>query len=95
MEAKKHYKLYKSGKLWCVAAITVVLLTMTGVDAHADSNQNGAPLTTPQVGQPTALKQGRQNAAVQATTAQPAQQVIDYDTINTAVNDQGQVQAYT
>lgn len=95
MEAKKHYKLYKSGKLWCVAAITVALLTMTGVDAHADSNQNGASVTTTQVGQPTVLKQGRQNAAVQATTAQPAQQVIDYDTINTAVNDQGQVQAYT
>ncbi|MFR0608524.1 C39 family peptidase [Limosilactobacillus balticus] len=43
MEIRKHFKLYKSGKKWCYAAIVVGLLMVTPTFAKADStteNQN-------------------------------------------------------
>lgn len=41
MECKKHFKLYKSGKQWCCAAIATVAVAMSlmlGGVAHADTN---------------------------------------------------------
>ena len=47
VEDKRHYKLYKHGKLWCCTAITIASLTIGTVVLHAnvqaDSNQ---PATT-------------------------------------------------
>ena len=43
MEIRKHFKLYKSGKKWCYAAIALGLLMVTPTFAKADStteNQN-------------------------------------------------------
>lgn len=43
MEIRKHFKLYKSGKKWCYAAIALGLLMVTPIFAKADStteNQN-------------------------------------------------------
>lgn len=48
MEAKKHFKLYKSGKLWVTAAVTTVALT-TGMAMHTNTASaavnNNAPVT--------------------------------------------------
>lgn len=51
-ESKKRYKLFKSGKLWCCAAITfgslIVGTTLTSQNVHAD-NVNSTTLSTEQV----------------------------------------------
>lgn len=53
MEAKKRFKLYKSGKLWCYSAILFGSLFLagaqTGLTAHADSLDNANQTTTAQV----------------------------------------------
>ncbi|MHA2951303.1 peptidoglycan amidohydrolase family protein [Limosilactobacillus reuteri] len=47
---KKHYKLYKSGKNWCVMAIATLGITvgLTGI-ANADTNTTSTPIETTQV----------------------------------------------
>lgn len=46
MEEKKHYKLYKSGKLWMTAMISAVVLGSAGI-VHADvTSQSSATTTT-------------------------------------------------
>lgn len=51
MEEKKHYKLYKSGKLWMTAMISAAVLGFAGI-AHADTteqNNTTTPVTTSEV----------------------------------------------
>lgn len=46
MEPKKRFKLYKSGKLWCLAAIAFAAFTVgTSVQAHADVTTQSVPQT--------------------------------------------------
>lgn len=93
MENKKRFKLYKSGKLWCVAAITAVALTLTSVSAHADDNQNNTnTLTT--TSQQVAPTTTYQEEAVKTPTPQPAHQVYNFAAENVAYNENGGVQAY-
>ena len=47
-KSKKHYKLYKSGKLWITAAIAVGMFSVTSVTAQASSSANAMT-----AGQPT------------------------------------------
>ena len=95
MDYKKHFKLYKSGKLWCIAAITVAALTMTSMSAHADDSQttgnNNSRVTTVQTASDDV---NHPQVAAQTTIPQPAHQVVNNATINTAYNDNGQLQAY-
>ncbi|WP_057741263.1 peptidoglycan amidohydrolase family protein [Limosilactobacillus secaliphilus] len=57
MNVKRHYKLYKSGKLWCVAAISTLLLTgALATTAHADS-QTGVDQSVAQTSQTTPTNQ--------------------------------------
>lgn len=44
METKKHYKLYKSGKLWMTAMISVAVLGVASV-AHADTTEQASSTT--------------------------------------------------
>ena len=46
---KKHFKLYKSGKNWCVMAIATLGITLglTGI-ANADTNTISTPIETTQ-----------------------------------------------
>lgn len=96
MDNKKHFKLYKSGKLWCIAAITVAALTLTGVNAHADDSQttNSSKNSLVNTVQTTSVNTSRQQVAVQTPTSQPANQVVNNTTINTAYNNNGDLQAY-
>ncbi|ECQ5639291.1 mannosyl-glycoprotein endo-beta-N-acetylglucosamidase, partial [Campylobacter jejuni] len=47
---KKHYKLYKSGKNWCVMAIATlgIIVGLTGI-ANADTNTTSTPIETTQL----------------------------------------------
>lgn len=49
MDMKKHFKLYKSGKNWCVMAIATLGITLglTGI-ANADTNTTSTPIETTQ-----------------------------------------------
>lgn len=77
MEAKKRFKLYKSGKLWCVSAMTFAAVAMGGFMAnttsvHADTT-SAASQATAQVAQTAAHSQSapvKVNAAAVATTDQ-------------------------
>ena len=47
MDTKKHYKMYKSGKKWCYAAIATMsvalgVLTTNGATAQADTTDHAA-----------------------------------------------------
>ena len=46
MEVKKRFKLYKSGKLWCCAAIAMIGVTVGMTDVYADSADNASSPTT-------------------------------------------------
>ena len=49
METKKHYKMYKSGKLWVSAAVATLALTAGmayGPSANADATQASAQPAT-------------------------------------------------
>ena len=70
MECKKHFKLYKSGKQWCCAAIATVAIAtglMLGGVAHADT-----PATNSQ--QPVATQPVSSSAA--ATSTAPADENV-------------------
>ena len=61
MEAKKRFKLYKSGKLWCISAMTFAAVAMGGfmantTSAHADTT-NAASQPTVQAVQASAQSQ--------------------------------------
>ncbi|HJF47688.1 MAG TPA: KxYKxGKxW signal peptide domain-containing protein, partial [Limosilactobacillus oris] len=43
MEAKKRFKLYKSGKLWCCAAVAFGVMAFGTVNGQAD---DATPATT-------------------------------------------------
>ena len=45
---KKHFKMYKSGKLWIVAGIAAISLLIGGANAYADTG-NSMPSTAPSV----------------------------------------------
>lgn len=91
MNNKKRFKLYKSGKLWCVAAIAIAIFAMTSMNAHADTNQDSINSTTtlnPTIRQST-LNTDYKAQAVQAPAPQPAHQVYDSDTTSAAYNENG------
>ncbi len=82
MEAKKRFKLYKSGKLWCISAMTFAAVAMGGfmantTSAHADTT-NAASQPTVQAVQASAQSQSvllqssstKVNAAALVTTDQ-------------------------
>lgn len=80
MEQKKRYKLYKSGKLWCCAAIafasfTIGTATLTGT-SHADT-------TTP-VNQTMGTSTSTGTTTTSSTTSQPAKNQMPATTPTTA-----------
>ena len=72
MEVKKHFKLFKAGKNWCVMAITVAAVAtgtaMGAQTAHADTTPSTPGTTVVASSAPAA--QVTSNAA--NTSAQPA-----------------------
>ena len=70
MDMKKHFKLYKSGKNWCVMAIATLGITLglTGI-ANADTNTTSTPIETTQA-QTDASEKVSAQLGDTATTAQ-------------------------
>ena len=72
MTHKKHFKLYKSGKKWCIMAIAIVAMAfgMAGTQtANADENTNIEPATT------QISNNSNNNSTVNAVSDQKADQV--------------------
>ena len=66
---KEHKKLYKAGKNWLTATITVTALTlMGGVNAHADSNNTSDDSSTQVSSTSNAKEQAIQQTAVNIST---------------------------
>ena len=61
MEAKKRFKLYKSGKLWCCAAVAFGVMAFGTVNGQADDAP--ATTTTSQVATSVANTSSTTNAA--------------------------------
>lgn len=86
VEDKRHYKLYKHGKLWCCTAITIASLTIETVVLHAnvqaDSNQ---PATTQVVSSSSTEVMANQPATATTENEVP----LDQTTVNNnyAAND--------
>lgn len=77
MEVKKHFKLFKAGKNWCVMAIAVAALatgTAMSTTAHADTTPSTQGTTMVQTLASTAYVQSTDNQSVANTnaSAQPA-----------------------
>ncbi len=67
---KKHFKLYKAGKNWCVAALTTIsvglgMVTVNTTNAFADANQTTTPNQTTTSSQATPAQPVATNAAKQ------------------------------
>lgn len=96
MENKKHFKLYKDGKKWCVAAITVVGVT-TGMVFAASQNVK-ADTTTPLARTQQVMPQGtlNDNTEKQEVTIVPQSRITDNGSGNVASYDQNNnLQSYT
>lgn len=65
---KEHKKLYKAGKNWLTATITVTALTLIGVNAHADSNNTSDDSSTQVSSTSNAKEQAIQQTAVNIST---------------------------
>ena len=65
---KEHKKLYKAGKNWLTATITVTALTLMGVNAHADSNNTSDDSSTQVSSTSNAKEQAIQQTAVNIST---------------------------
>lgn len=69
MEAKKRFKLYKSGKLWCCAAVAFGVLAFGTVNGQAD-DATPAATTTSQVSTPASqTATANDNATIASQTA--------------------------
>lgn len=79
MEAKKRFKLYKSGKLWCCAAVAFGVMAFGTVNGQADDAP--ATTTTSQVATSVANTSSTTNAAPESTAT------ADTQTSNPVVND--------
>ena len=95
----KHFKMYKSGRKWMVASLTVVtLLTATGVVAHADENNaNDQPAAVSNVNadsqaanqQSTAVN----NVAPASASTAASQAATANNTVSSATNQDNSAQA--
>lgn len=95
----KHFKMYKSGRKWMVASLTVVtLLTATGVVAHADENNaNDKPAAVSNVNadsqaanqQSTAVN----NVAPASASTAASQAATANNTVSSATNQDNSAQA--
>ena len=78
MELKKHYKMYKSGKMWVSAAVATLALTAgmavsTNVSADESTNDNQAQATTSQNANSSSNEVNLSQASSStATSSQPA-----------------------
>lgn len=94
MEAKKRFKLYKSGKLWCCAAVAFGVMAFGTVNGQAD---DATPATTTsqvgvaasQVATPAATTDSTTNATPESTVTAGTQ------TSSTAANDKTTAAATT
>lgn len=97
MENKKHFKLYKDGKKWCVAAITAV--GVTTVMTFASTQRIKADTTIPKVRtQQVVVPQAasNNNAEKQEVTVVPQAKIADNGSGNVASYDQNNnLQSYT
>lgn len=105
MEAKKRFKLYKSGKLWCVSAMTFAAVAMgtafNTTNAHADSNVNNASAAAVQT-QTVNTKSAatKFNAAVDAQAQSSSAAVnnevpVDTTTANNVYANDGHLDSYS
>lgn len=74
---KKHFKMYKSGKLWIVAGIATISLLIGGANAYADTG-NSMPSTAPSV-----------IAAPVSSVENQTTESSKVDSIGGSVNDKG------
>lgn len=97
MESKKHFKLYKDGKKWCIAAITVVGVT-TGI-VFADTQGIKADTVIPQAQtQQVVVPQAasNNNTEKQEVTVVSQAKIADNGSGNVASYDQNNnLQSYT
>lgn len=97
MENKKHFKLYKDGKKWCIATITVVGVT-TGI-VFSDTQSIKADTATPQAQtQQVVVPQAasNNNTEKQEVTVVPQAKIADNGSGNVASYDQNNnLQSYT
>lgn len=77
MEAKKHFKLFKAGKMWCTMAIaTLAVATGTAIMAGSASADEAAPAASQTV------------QAVQTTTNQDSNNRLNLNTNKQGYLDQ-------
>ncbi|WP_251545301.1 serine hydrolase [Limosilactobacillus caecicola] len=80
---KKRFKLYKSGKLWCCAALAFAAVTMgTTTLAHAATTPTTTPVKTVQTTNTTSDQQAAPTPATPVTNQVP----VDHTTTNNDVN---------
>lgn len=101
METKKHYKLYKSGKLWMTAMISVGVLAVANV-AYADTAEQASTPTSTDTSIVTSDASNSGNLAVEVpvthssaaqTTAPPANAQVEKITSGLGNIDDGQSSA--
>ena len=86
----KHFKMYKSGRKWMVASLTVVtLLTATGVVAHADENNaNDQPAAVSNVNTDSQAANQQSTAVNNVAPASASTAASQAATANTSATNQ-------